>query len=604
MNASINGNFNNGNKVAKNILLSIVCFGIFFLPGTGCCPKKIIKNGKPRLVLMVVVDQLRADMVSRLENRFGKGGFRYLMEKGIWYKNARYDYATTITAVSHATIFTGATPAQHGIIGNNWYDRTTHQVIKAAEKSGNSSGSVLGPYQLTSTTIGDELVLAYNRCNRVFNVSFKDRSAILPGGKLGKAFWFGKDEENKDKSDFGTSDYYYEKNTKPLWLADWKKNNAVDGYKNKVWNLLYNKDTYIYGNNTGNFDDRLVAKMKKELPGKIPEKEYQTIITNIEKRGKFPHRLDNFTDKKGYYDALGVTPFMDDLTMKFACHVLENEKLGDDGVNTDMLTVSFSALDSVGHVYGPDSLEYEDHVLRLDRTLHDLFLFIDKKVGLEDTLIVLVGDHGTDSVPEYRDLLGISGGRIIPDLDFKAVINHALQEKYNIRSLQAKTKVAVTGNLYIGFWNPSIYLDEEGIESLHLNLAEVERVAAEAIMKRNSIAIAVTRSDLLQGKVIGTPWLDNLKIVCHPKRSGNILIMQEPHWYLYPDLSAAAMHGSPYNYDNHVPLFFAGPGIKHRDVYRLVCPRDIVVTVALKLGICAPPAASCVGLPEVLDKMH
>lgn len=585
----------------SSIFIVFLCVGILILSGSACCQKKVVKDTDVRLVLMVVVDQLRGDIISRLESRLGDGGFRYLRNKGTWFKNARYDYATTITAVGHATLFTGANPAQHGIVGNNWYDRQSQQVEKPVEISVPGGQPKLGPYQLNSTTIGDELVMAFNRRSRVFSVSFKDRSAILPAGKLGKAFWYGKDDAHPEKSDFITGEYYYKKNQIPHWLVEWKNSNAVDQYLNQEWNLLQPIDTYIYNNQDSSFNDALVAKIQKELSSKFSSKDFHSILKYMENRGKFPHKIWNYIDKREYYQQLSVTPYMDELTMKFASFILEKERLGQQNGITDMLTVSFSALDSIGHCYGPDSLEYEDSVLRIDQILAQLFKSIDEKVGLDRTMIVVVGDHGVDSVPEYINLMGIPSGRIVPENDFKEVINRALQEKYRISELQAKFKQEVSGNLYIGFWNPSIYLDEKMIAALQLNIEEVERTAAEALMKQKYIGLAITRTDLWRGNVMDTPMLNNLKNVFHPKRSGNILIIQEPNWYLYHDLSAAAMHGSPFHYDTHVPLFVLGPKILPRVVYRLVCPRDIAMTIALKLGISAPPFASGIGLQEVFQ---
>ena len=541
------------------ILLLIGCITTLFLSSTGCCGKQVEKRNDVQLVLMVVIDQLRADSVSRLANRFGKGGFKYLIDNGIWYKNARYEHITTLTAVGHATLFTGATPADHGIVGNYWFDKKTGEVVKTVEKNG-----MIGPMQLIGSTISDELVLAFDRQSRVFNVSLKDRGAILPGGYLGKAFWY-----DKKTGGFQTGEYYYKKS--PQWLTIWNNLKKVDQYKDRSWELLQEQSTYIYAQS----DHRPEEKPYNETP-----EHKRTVV--------FPHSLANF-EKEEFYRQLCFTPFADELTVDFACHVLKEEKLGR-GAFTDMLTVSLSVTDYVGHTWGPASLEYEDNLLHVDAALAKLFGFIDKTIGLNKTLIVVTGDHGGDLNPDYRQRLGMAAGRIDP-ADFTRVVNAALQEKYGVQD-----------NFVIGFRNPSIFLDLQVVEQLKLDIKEVERIAVEAVMEVEGIAFAVSRSDMLAGRFPDLPLLREMKLVFHPERSGNILVVQKPFWFLYHVHDEdAAMHGAPYSYDNHVPLFFVGPGINKQEVFRLVRPRDIAATIALKLGIQAPSGSSGIPLIEVLQ---
>ncbi|NIM16085.1 MAG: hypothetical protein GTO45_29130 [Candidatus Aminicenantes bacterium] len=536
------------------LLLLIGCCITFFLlsaaAGCSCCSNKVRGDnpGEIKLVLMVVIDQLRADLVSRLEHRFGEGGFRCLMENGVWYKNARYRYAPTLTAVGHATIFTGAIPADHGIVGNYWIDRQTNKVISSVEN--------MSPGQLTSTTISDQLILASGSKSRVFNVSLKDRGAILPGGFLGKAFWY-----DRKTGQFITGPYYYK--TPPQWLDEWNNLKKVDQYRNKKWELLKEISSYIYGRQ----DDR----------------SEETTYTGLS--AVFPHSL-NYPDDQ-YYLQLCNTPFADEMNLEFLIHLVNAEKVGQ-WSTTDLLTVSFAATDCIGHAYGPCSLEYEDNLLRVDATLENLFRFIDNTVGLRRTLLLLTGDHGVDMIPEFRHRLGMPAGRLDPKAIEKQV-NDALQKKYKTNE-----------DFVVGFRNPSIYLNLQVVEKLKLDLPEVEGAAVEALMNMPGIGFAVGRSDLLKGNLPDTPKLKSLELAFHPKRSGNILILQEPFWFLYHVHDQdSAMHGSPLSYDVHVPVFFCGPGIKKRAVYRLVSPRDIAPTVALKLGIEAPSGSSGKALVEI-----
>lgn len=550
------------------ILTLMGCGFLFLLSNAGCCGKKPEKEKDIQLVVMIVIDQLRADMVSLMEHRFGSGGFRYLIDNGMWYKNARYEHATTLTAVGHATLFTGATPAEHGIVGNYWLNRKTGEVEKTAEGQNpfNPSQNVPGPMKLIGSTIGDELSLAFNRKSRVFGVSLKDRAAILPAGHLGKAFWY-----NSKTGEFQTSEFYYK--NPPQWFVSWNKLKKADQYKNKSWELLKEKSSYMYGKN----DDRPEEKPFNEPP------EYN-------RSSVFPHSLAKYKGEE-YYRQLYFTPFADELTVDLACHIIEEEKLGR-GAFTDMLTVSLSVTDMVGHIYGPCSLEYEDNLLHVDAALATLFKTIDESVGLNRTLIVLTADHATDLNPEYRRRLGMQAGRIDP-ADFKAAINETLKKKFNVKEEK---------DFVMGFRNPSIYLDPEAVKTLKADIREIESAAAEAVMGIPGIAYAITRTDMLRGNLPDTEMAGKLKFVFHPERSGHILILQEPFWFLYHVFDKdAAMHGAPYSYDTHVPILFTGPGIRKSEVYRLVRPRNIAATVALKLGIEAPSGSSGIPLLEVLQ---
>lgn len=562
----------NNKRLRSLIITLIILFSpVSLLIHSGCCgAQKPQKSNDVQLVLMVVVDQLRADIITRLEDRLGERGFRYLIQNGQWYQNARYSYPTTVTAVGHATLFTGTTPTGHGIVGNYWLDKQTGAIIKSVETTDPTqpSGKLMGPMQITGTTIGDELALAHNQQSRVFSVSIKDRGAILPGGYLGKAFWY--DREN---GGFRTGPYYYKnKKDEPGWLAEWNKLKKADAYKTQAWELFQDKEKYIF--KAG--DNRPVEKFYNEPP-------------MTKRSAVFPHTLDKFKGREYYYQ-LCFTPFGDVLTVDFASHLLEAEKLGQ-GTFTDMLTVSLSVTDFIGHAYGPNSLEYEDNILHLDASLEVLFKQIERTVGLNRTLIVLTADHGTDLAPEYRERLGMPSGRVDP-ADFTTAINTALNTKF---------KPKEDKNFVLGFRNPSIFLDLEAVKTLDASIPEIEAVAAEAVMNVKGIAFTATRTDLLAGKVPSSTALRSLQDAFHPRRTGNILVLQKPFWFLYHVHDEdAAMHGAPYSYDSHVPIFFAGPRIRRGEVYRLVRPRDIAVTVALKLGIEAPTGSTGKPLIEVL----
>jgi predicted AlkP superfamily pyrophosphatase or phosphodiesterase len=510
---------------------------------------------KPRLILAITIDGLRGDIPLRYADRFGPGGFRYLMEQGVVYDNAHYQHSTTFTAVGHATLFTGGNSPQHGLAGNDWHDYSRGQVycveddrhpIIGREPKAHEGTS---PRNLTASTYGDELILASGGRSRVFSVSIKDRGAILPGGRLGKAFWY-----SSSTGDFVTSTYYYDEY--PAWVADWNQAKHADRYMEATWEILGDKAEYIFGD----ADDRAAERPYKHL-GRT-----------------FPHNLgaENAAD---FYGALRYVPMGDELTLEFAKELVRQEKVGR-GEATDMLAIGFSTNDYIAHAFGPNSLEAEEGVLRLDATLADLFAFVDQTIGLDRTLIVLSADHGFDEVPEHQKELGFDAGRHYPE-KFLEQVNAGMQERYKSED-----------NFVVAFWNPSLYLNRDTIQKLGLDTTEAERALAEEILQVPGVALAMTRTDLMTGTVTDNPIMRKVQRAFHPKLSGNVLIVQDQFWYLYPNAEEfAAMHGSPYAYDTYVPVMVAGPGVPAQVVSRAVAPEDIAITIATYMGT-KPPSGS------------
>lgn len=518
---------------------------------------------QPALVLWVTIDQLRADMPLRYLP-YSSGGFQYLREHGVYYTNAHFQHAPTFTAVGHATLFTGAHPTQHGIVGNDWYDARTCKNADSVQDSRypligqKASGKGFSPANLTSSTVGDELVMASAGRSRVFSVSAKDRAAILPGGRLGKAFWY-----SKDTGSFVSSTYYYKEY--PAWVAKWNDGKPAEAWRTATWTLKDAQSDYLHGDE----DDRPCERGYKYL-GRT-----------------FPHSLacEKTSD---YLAALTFTPFADELILGFVKELIEQERLGRNG-NTDMLAVSFSATDQIGHVWGPESLEAEDNVRRVDALLGELFNHLAQSIGLDKVLIVLAADHGMDEIPECAAIKGFDAGRHYPDT-FLRTVNDRLKSRFKADC-----------DLVNAFWNPSLYLDLPAVDRLGLNVEAVERAVAEEILKLPGFACAVTRTDLLMGRVPADPISRRIQFSFHPTRSGNVLIVPSQFWFLYPEPEAyAAVHGSPYAYDTHVPVFLAGPGISPQVVSRSVAPEDIAPTVASYLQIKLPSGSTGGLLDEVL----
>jgi predicted AlkP superfamily pyrophosphatase or phosphodiesterase len=517
---------------------------------------------QPDLVLMITVDQLRGDFARRIEGRLAPAGFRYLLEHGTVYLNAHYTHLLTSTAAGHATLMTGANTPQHGMAGNEWFDLASRRSMYNTE---DRYHPVLGepgmpsegrsPRNLLSPTIADELVASSTGKSRIFSASGKDRGAIIPAGQSGKAFWYS-DTLGK----FVTSSYYYPEY--PEWVVRWNDAGHAERYRDQSWELLLDKDHYVFRDR----DDRWFEK-PEALLGRT-----------------FPHPLGN-PDSEAFYSSLRATPMADQLLLSFVKAWIAAENIGGEG-QTDMLAVSFSATDYIGHDFGPNSLEAEDNLLRLDRTLQELFRFVDERVGLDRTLVVLASDHGVAPAPERMARLGTEAQRHYP-LQFMQRANTFLRARFKINS-----------DLAIAFFKPGVYLDVKEIEALGLDPAEVERALAAEFMQMPGFSVAYSRSDLLAGSVPGTAQANMAAHSVHPARSGHVIVVQDPFWFLSGDPEDnTATHGSPYAYDTHIPVMIAGPGISRRRVIEQVESRDLAPTVCKYLGITGPSDATGQILP-------
>jgi len=391
----------------------------------------------------------------------------------------------------------------------------------------------------------------------------KDRGAIIPGGHVGKAFWF-----SKSTGEFESSTYYYE--AYPPWVKEWHARKLADKYKESSWELLQDISTYVFG----------------EMDDRPYEQDYFGMGRT------FPHAFPS--DSPYFYAALSLTPAGDELVLDFTKTLIEKERLGK-GPATDFLAVSFSSTDYIGHIWGPSSLEAEDNILRVDRNLADLLDFIDMQVGLEQTLIILAADHGMCEAPEFMASLGFEVGRLTSDTIAKGTVREAVKKRL-------KTSIEM-----IRFYqHPYIYLDEDAVAKSGYSIEEVERVVAEEAVKVPGIHSAITRTDLLQGTFAPTPLNQMILNNFHAKRSGSVHVIAEQFWYFAYEMDdvteLAAIHGSPWKYDTYVPLFFAGHGVPAQRIARPVTPYDIAATLAAYLEI-KPPSGS-VGKPltEVLKR--
>jgi predicted AlkP superfamily pyrophosphatase or phosphodiesterase len=510
---------------------------------------------QPRLVLQLTVDQLRGDMLPRYREKFGPGGINLLLSRGIYYANAHYPTGNTFTASGHAVLVTGADTAEHGMVANDWWDRTSAKPIYSTFDPrhpvlGEPDGSPgMSPTNLGSTTIGDELVAASGGRSRVFAVAGKDRSAIIPAGHSGTAYWFSDRTGN-----FTTSTYYA--NVLPAWVSDWNGARPIEPFRGRTWHPLHELATYTGKGSAANAHARPT-----------------TVIGRT-----FPHPLVVQSDAL-FLAAFRFTPFLDELTLRFATELVARERLGQQS-GTDYLSISLSGHDYIGHAFGPESVEYEDSLLRIDRLLGEFLAMVDRQVGLDRTIVVLSADHGVDDIPEAHRSRRINAGRIYP----KTVLensNVALREKFNLAD-----------DLIAGFVTPGLYFNEDLLHRNRLERRTVEEALADHLRGQPGIAYAFTRSDLLTGSLPRTPLSDRVQRAFHPQRSGDVVVVQKQFWYLYPAPEAfAAMHGSPYSYDTFVPIVVAAPGTRPSTVHRPVQPGDIPATLAALLSI-KPPSGS------------
>ena len=540
------------------------------------------ENAKPpRLVLQVTVDALRGDLPRRYAHVLGEGGFRYLMEQGVHYTNAHYQHANTETIVGHVSLATGTVPAAHGMVGNVWFDREQGRLTyniedaryrlltagadvdrkteidptqKAAKVDGRSPRAIL------SSTFSDELAVHFGGQSKIFAVSVKDRGAVSLAGHAGKAFWF-----SKSSGDFVTSSYYYERY--PEWVNAWNARKPALAFAGTSWELMHPVERYLHGG----ADDRA----------------YETDFPGYGRT--FPHPYGEAVDKY-LTTRLTLGPAGDRLTLDFAKTLLEAEGLGQDAV-PDYLAISFSSTAYVGHLFGVSSLESEDNIAQLDRTLAELFAYIDEKVGLGNTLIVLSADHGQPEVPGYLHELGIGDAHYF---DTKA-----LDKTPAIAAL--KSRFGIGEELIEAFFQPYLYLDQEVIRAKGLDQAEVEQAVAAELEKFEGVAAAVSSTALRKASLPDTLLMQAILRNFHPKRSGDIYLVFEPNVFIndFDGLTVASTHGSPWRYDTQVPMIFAGAGLEPQTVNRPVTPYDIAPTLADSIGVKTPSGAIGNPLPEV-----
>jgi len=493
-----------------------------------CCAAAAAE--KPKLVVAIAVDQFRYDYLLRFRTEY-KQGLDRLLTRGAVFTNAYYQHFPTVTAIGHSTFLSGATPSISGIVGNDWFDRETGKSVTSVSDEtvkilGGAGEGGASPHRLLVSTVGDELKISDGGKSRVIGISMKDRSAILPSGHMADAaFWF----DHKTGS-FISSTYYFSE--LPAWAREFNDAHPADHYKGAHWL-------------SGHFDQ----------PG------------------------------EKLYNAVYSSPFGNELLEAFAERAVETEKLGQRGV-TDLLTLSFSSNDAVGHALGPDSAEVHDISVRTDQVLGKLFQFLDAKVGMANVLVVMTADHGVSAVPEVNQARKMPGGRM-PAGIVRDTVQGALTKRYG------------EGNWISSPSEHSLYLNLELIREKKLDRTEVNRTASEAAMGIPHVARVYTREQLIHGAVQEDQISRRVMNGFYERRGADVYLLLAPYWMFS---AHGTTHGTTYGYDAHVPVIFMGPGITAGRFDETIAVNDIAPTLATLLGIETPSGSVGRVLGEIFER--
>ncbi|PQJ20706.1 alkaline phosphatase PafA [Tenacibaculum sp. SG-28] len=513
-----------------------------------CKKQQNSTSKKPKLVVGIIVDQMRYDYLTRFDKKYGNNGFKRIINGGFSLENAHFNYIPTYTAVGHASVYTGTTPVNHGIIGNNWFDKYLEKSIYCVDDTnystvGNTSeAGKKSPYRMVTTTVTDQLRLGQNMRNKTIGIAIKDRSAILPAGHTANgAYWFDGGEEGK----FITSSYYMKE--LPSWVQEFNASGKVDAYLSTPWETLYDIATY-----TESIAD---------------DNNYEATFKGEEKP-VFPHNIPALRAKNNNYSILKGVPAGNTLTTDFAKAAIIGENLGK-SEHTDFLAISYSSTDYVGHQFGVASKEIEDTYLRLDQDLASLFTFLDTNIGKNNYTLFLTADHAATEVPSYLQSLKVPAS-YFTSRKFLNFLNATTLEKFQ------------SEELILNISNFQIFLNKEKIKELKLNENTVAQTIADEAVKFKGIYKAVT-ARTMQTTTFTNGILNSLQNGYNQKISGDVLLVPNPSTISYP--KKGTTHGSGYSYDTHVPIIFYGNGIKHgssKKKYEII---DIAPTISNLLEI-------------------
>lgn len=514
---------------------------------------------KPKLVVGIVVDQMKMEYLYRFSDDFSANGFKRLMKEGYTFHNMHYNYMPTYTGPGHAAIYTGTTPSVNGIVGNDWFNKAIGKEMYCTDDAsvktiggGTDSEGKMSPKNLLSTTVTDELKLATNFKGKVIGISLKDRGAILPAGHFADwAFWYSK------TGAFISSTYYGE--VLPDWVTQFNNEKNYEKYLTQ-WDLFKPKETY---NESLNDNNPYEGKLFKKTPF-------------------FPY---NMKEMYANNDAgvLRSTPFGNNFIADFAMKAIEKENLGKDNT-TDFLAISFSSTDYIGHILGPRSIELQDTYLRLDQTIADFLVYLDKTVGKNNYLVFLTADHaGAENVTYLKDNKYDVDN--INNKSFKSDLTKFSKEKYG-------------EDLVLEYSNSNVFFNKDIIAASNLDLTEVKKTFKEFIYKQKFIRRVYTDDEILASSG-SDMYLQYIANGYDPIQNGELVILEKPGYLEYGNTGTT--HGSPYTYDTHVPLLFYGWKVKQGESYNKKEITQIAPTLALKLKITLPNGTEAEVLEEILE---
>jgi predicted AlkP superfamily pyrophosphatase or phosphodiesterase len=526
------------------------------------------KNDSPKLIVGVVVDQMCYEYLYRYQDKFGKDGFNLFMEKGTNVRNTLYNYVPTYTGPGHASIYTGTTPENHGIVGNEWFERETNQVVNCVDDlrhqtvGSESNYGQRSPKNLKTFTVTDQLKLTYPDA-KVISMSIKDRSAILPGGHLSDgSYWY----------DFATGNFItstFFKTELPNWVTTFNQEKQVDNYMQQTWETLYPIQEYTQSG---------------------PDNSPYEVVLKGKDTPTFPYDLKSMTAGKEDYNLFTYTPFANTYLTDFAIQSIKAEKLGQDK-QTDMLCISYSTPDIAGHAFGPYSVEIQDMYLRLDRDIADLIKALEKEVGKNQFMIFLTADHAVVPVPQNLTDQQLPGGYVF------------LKDKMN--QLKQDLAQKFGSELILEQENLNIYLDHQKMKELNLNKSDVETFIADEIVKWEGVKRVFT-SKHLEGGNSDDLWLNMVRRGFHHTKSGDVIFILEPGYLPKNSDTEKARkgtsHGSSFNYDTHVPLIWYGKKIKKQNIYHTVNITDIAATLIHMLNLQRPGAMTGEPILELLNR--
>ncbi len=541
-----------------HIFLLIVA--IFNLPAFS----QTTKSQQPKLVVGIVVDQMRNDYIDRFWSRYSEDGFKRLVNDGYRFKNAHFNYVPTYTGPGHASVYTGTTPSTHGIIGNNWYDKAIDASVYCAEDTSvqpigtMDKAGMMSPHRMTVTTIADENRLATQMRGKTIGVALKDRGAILPAGHTANAaYWF----HDLDEGQWISSSFYMD--SLPQWVVEFNSSGKAASYF-KTWNTLYPIETYVESGTDVN-----------KFEGGFKGKETAT----------FPYNLQELRAHNNNFELLKAVAFGNDLTTDFAIAAIEGEKLGQNN-DTDFLTLSYSSTDYVGHNFGVNSKEVQDTYLRLDKNIAQLLQYLDKTVGKDQYIVFLTADHAAVDVPAYLESLKIPAG-YFDSRSFRNNIDSLVQKEYGNK------------NLIKNISNNQLFFNYELLHEMNINIDSFQQKLSNYILMQDNIYRVYTRQQIVNGAY--TKGMDELiKNGFNHKRSGDLIYVLDPSFISYS--RTGSTHGSSFMYDTHVPMLFYGKGVKSGSSSRRSEIVDIAPTIAVMLGISFPSGTTGEPLYWMLDE--